>query len=139
MTQLILDVSGQNLALPEAIKGTYSAHEEEQSQNLVMIPGNMVKELRGRVWIITYQYGYFGTEDKEKFIAACRKGSAEPITCAFLVQENNEMKTSQFFVTSYNRPKFMWSRRVAEEDGTLSSVPMWGDFSVELREVDPHD
>ena len=139
MTQLVLDVAGQGLALPESIKGTYTVQEEELSQDLTMIPGNMVKELRGKVWVITYQYGYFNTEDKDRFIVACRKGSSEPIICTFLVPERNQTLTSEFFVTSYTRPKFMWSRRVAGEDGTLTPTPLWGDFSVELREVDPHD
>ena len=134
MNQLVLDVAGQGLALPESIKGTYTVQEEELSQDLVMIPGNMVKELRGNVWVITYQYGYFNTEDKDRFIAACRKGSSEPIICTFLVPESNQTLTSEFFVTNYTRPKFMWS---TAEDGTAS--PLWGDFSVELREVDPHD
>lgn len=139
MTQLVLDVAGQGLALPESIKGTYTVDEEELSQSLVMIAGNMVKELRGKVWVITYQHGYFNTADKDRFIAACKKGSSEPIICTFLVPESNQTLTSEFFVTSYARPKFMWSRRVADDDGELTPTPMWGDFSVELREVDPHD
>lgn len=134
MTQLVLDVAGQGLALPESIKDTYTVQEEELSQDLVMIPGNMVKELRGKVWVITYQYGYFNTADKDRFIAACVKGSREPIICTFLVPDTNQTLSSEFFVTAYTRPKFMWSRTV---DG--STEPLWGDFSVELREVDPHD
>lgn len=139
MNQLVLDVAGQALALPEAIKGTYTAQEEELTQDLTMIPGNMVKELRGKVWVITYQYGYLNDTDKDRFIAACTKGAREPIICTFLIQDSNQTLTSEFFVTSYSRPKFMWSRRTANETGTLEAVPMWGDFSVELREVDPHD
>ena len=139
MTQLVLDVAGQGLALPESIKGTYTAQEEELTQDLTMIPGNMVKELRGKVWVITYQYGYFNTADKDRFIAACVKGAREPIICTFLVPDTNQTLSSEFFVTSYTRPKFMWSRRAANDEGALEAVPMWGDFSVELREVDPHD
>ena len=138
MTQLVLDVAGQGLALPESIKGTYTVDEEELSQSLVMIAGNMVKELNGKVWVITYQHGYFNTADKDRFIAACKKGSAQPIICTFLVPDTNQTLQSEFFVTSYTRPKFMWSRSV--QDGESTTVePLWGDFSVELREVDPHD
>ena len=139
MTQLVLDVAGQGLALPESIKGTYTVQEEELTQDLTMIPGNMVKELRGKVWVITYQYGYFNTADKDRFISACVKGAREPIICTFLVPDTNQTLSSELFVTSYTRPKFMWSRRAANDEGTLEAVPMWGDFSVELREVDPHD
>lgn len=139
MTQLVLDVAGQGLALPESIKGTYTVDEEELSQSLVMIAGNMVKELRGKVWVITYQHGYFNTADKDRFIAACKKGSSEPIICTFLVPDSNQTLTSEFFVTAYTRPKFMWSRQAENDSGTLEATPLWGDFSVELREVNPHD
>lgn len=138
MTQLVLDVAGQGLALPESIKDGYQIQEEELTQDLVMIAGNMVKELRGKVWTITYQYGYFNSADKDRFISACVKGAREPIICTFLVPDTNQTLSSEFFVTNYTRPKFMWSHTVQGESGAAVE-PLWGDFTVELREVDPHD
>lgn len=134
MTQLILDVGGYAVALPESQKNGYSVDEETLTQDLVMIPGNMVKEIRGDVWVISYQYGYFNDADKDRVISACKKGQKEPIICTFLVPDSNETFTSNFFVTSFTRPKFMWSR---SKDNEI--VPLWGDFNVSLREVDPHD
>ena len=134
MTQLVLDVGGYAIALPESQKQGYTVDEETLSQDLIMIPGNMVKEIRGDVWVITYQYGYFNDTDKDRVIAACKKGKKEPILCTFLIPESNKTITSTFFVTSFTRPRFMWSRNAKGE-----TVPMWGDFNVSLREVDPHD
>jgi hypothetical protein len=100
-----------------------------------MLPGNMVKEVRGTIWKGTYQYGYFTEEMKNKVIAACKKGRTEPITCAFLPPDSSQLQTAEFFVTSYTPPKFRWS--AADKNG--ETVPMWADFALELREVEPHD
>lgn len=134
MTQLILDVGGYAIALPETRRESYVVDEEALSRDLVMIPGNMVKELRGDVWVIEYQYGYFNATDKDRVIAACKKGRREPIICTFLVPDGNQTLTSTFFVTAYTRPRFYWSR-----DDKEATVPVWGGFTVSLREVDPHD
>lgn len=130
MNQLILDTGGYSILLPESQNGGYTAYEEPLSVDLVMLPGNMVRELRGTVWRVNYQYGYFTDEEKNNLLAACKKGRNEPILCAFLPPNSTEMISSEFFVTAFSSPKFMWSRE---------GKPMWGDFSVELREVTPHD
>lgn len=138
MTQLILDTAGYAIALPESIKGGYSAYEEDLTVDLTMIPGNMIKEVRGSVWHVNYQYGWFNDEDRARVIAACRKGRKEPIICSFLPPESEEMISSEFFVTAFSEPKFQWSRLKGSGDSE-QIVPMWADFSVELREVEPHD
>ena len=134
MLQLILDANGYAIALPESQKGGYTAYEEDLTVDLVMIPGNMVKEVRGTIWIINYQYGYLTDEMKNQVIAACKKGRKEPIICSFLSPNNEALITSEFFVTSFTFPKFMWSNANGDD-----AIPMWGDFSMTLREVDPHD
>lgn len=134
MTQLILDVGGYAVALPESQRGGYTVDEETLTQDLIMIPGNMVKEIRGDVWVIEYQYGYLNDDEKNRFVSACKKGRKEPIICTFLIPETDETINANFFVTAFTRPKFMWSRT---SNGNV--VPLWGDFSVSLREVDPHD
>lgn len=127
MTQLIID----SVQLPESQKGGYTVTKEPLSRNVEMISGRMVRELRGNIWQISYQYGYFSDELKNQVLAACEKGKMQPITCGFLPQESaEELSYSDFFVTSVTRPKFMWSS---------NDKPMWGDFAVELREVRPHD
>lgn len=135
MTQLILDVGENAIAMPESIKGGYTAYEDVKTVDLEMIPGNMVKEVRGIVWRVSYQYGYFTTEMKNRVLAACKKGRVEPIICAFLPPDGTELINSEFFVTDFTPPKFMWSA----QDKSGDTVPMWADFSLELREVEPHD
>lgn len=127
MTQLILD----GIELPESIRGGYSVVKEPLSRNVEMVSGRMVRELRGNVWRITYQHGYFDDETKNLILAACERGKNNPISCGFLTQESaGELTYSDFFVVSVTRPRFMWSS---------NGRPLWGDFGVELREVRPHD
>lgn len=117
------------IALPESQKGGYIAYEEDLSVQIPMIAGNLVCELAGVVWRISYQYGWFNDADRQRVLSACRHGKREPILCTFLPPDGEETITSRFFVTSFRDPKFMWS---------AEGHPVWGDFSVELREVRPH-
>lgn len=140
MTQLILDAAGLAVQLPESKDGGYTAQKNTLSVDVQMISGRTVRERRGSVWVISYQYGFFDTEMKNKVIAACEKGQTGAITCGFLPQDADDgtLTYRDFFVTSFTRPKFMWSR-AETQDGKEVSVPLWADFSVELREVTPHD
>lgn len=132
MTQLILN----DIVLPESVKGGYKVELIPLSVDVEMVTGRLIRELRGNVWQISYQYGYFDDETKNKVIEACELGRSVPISCGFLTQESaNELKYSNFFVTSFTRPKFMWSRNKPE----VGAVPLWGDFRIELREVSPSD
>ena len=130
MTQLILDTTENNFVLPETMRGAYNIREVDLGTNIEMISGRTVKEIRGRAWEISYQYGYFADMDKDVFIAACKKGVGTPISCSFLVPESNSVLTSEFWVTSFTCPKFMWSSE---------GKALWGDYTVTLREVRPHD
>lgn len=134
-TQLILDTSGAAVVLPESRKGGYKPQFTPLSEDVEMISGRMVKELRGNVWVLNYQYNYFTTEMKNRVIAACEKGKREPITCAFLRPDSDgALSYSRFFVTSFKYPEFYWGKKVRDV-----SVPLWGKFSLTLREVKPSD
>lgn len=135
MTQLILDSGESAVTLPESQKGGYRAWKDSLSQDVTMVSGRLVREVRGNIWRLAYQYGFFNDELKKKVIAACEKGRGRPIQCGFLAPDSSgELTHSMFFVTSFTYPKFMWSRN--SEGGP---VALWADFSVELREVTPHD
>ena len=137
MIQLILDVDGAAISMPESQNGGYTIKEETLSESIQMISGRTVREYRGKVWVASYQYGYFNDADMKRVVAACEKGMKQSITCCVLTHESNELVTSKFIVTSFERPKFMWSR-IITESGEEKTVPMWADFSVSLREVKPH-
>lgn len=137
MIQIILDVGGNDVSLPESKNGGYTIKEETLSESLQMISGRTVREYRGKVWVASYQYGYFNEADMKRVVAACEKGMKQSITCCVLTHESSELVTSKFIVTSFERPKFMWSR-IVTESGEEKPVPMWADFSVSIREVKPH-
>ena len=137
MTQLILDIGGESLIMPESQKNGYIVHEEPLVQSIDMISGRRIREYRGMVWTVTYQYGYLSDDDRIKFLNICRKGTTSTIDCNILIPTTDEMVTSTFMVTSYREPKFAWGR-IIMEDGQAKTVPLWGDYSIELREVKPH-
>lgn len=137
MIQMILDVGGGSITLPESKNGGYTIKEETLSESIQMISGRTVREYRGKVWVASYQYGYFNDDEMKRVVAACEKGMKQSITCCVLTHESNELVTSKFIVTSFERPKFMWSR-IITESGVEKTIPMWADFSVNLREVKPH-
>lgn len=127
MTQLIID----GVQLPESRNGGYVIQKEQLGTDVVMISGRIVRESRGSVWRIKYQYGYFKPDQMNEVIAACEKGRKEPILCGYLPQDSTgALSYGNFVVTKFNRPRFFWSRQ---------GNPMWGDFSVELREEKPSD
>ena len=86
MTELILDANGMAVVLPESRDGGYNVQNIPLSVDVQMISGRTARELRGNVWQVSYQYGYFDAEMKNKVIAACEKGTREPIICGFLPQ-----------------------------------------------------
>lgn len=127
MVQLILDVGGYEITLPESHKGGYSVRKEPLATTVQMISGRTIKEVRGNVWAVSYQYGFFKQEELAQLMAVCDKGMSEPIICSFLPQESaEEMTTERFWVDSYERPKFMWSHE---------GQPLWADFTVNLLGV----
>jgi len=138
MTQLVLDVSGNAIYLPESQKRGYRAWVEDGGVEVEMISRRTVRELRGSIWRVTYQYGWFDDADRARVLESCEKGRRTPIECLFLPPHGNELLSGSFFVTSITYPTFKWSRLVPGF-GEDVSVPMWANFGVELREVRPHD
>ena len=132
MTQLVLDIGGAGLVLPESRKGGYSITEQPLSDELEMASGRMVRELRGLIYRIVYQYGYLSDGDRALFLQACETGWRKPIRCRFLLP-TGQMGEDNFFVTEFTWPKFLWSRRIGTEEKAV-----WGDFRVELREAETH-
>lgn len=136
MTQIILDVTGSAIYLPES-RG-YRAWKEDGGAEVEMISRRLVRELRGNVWRVTYQHGWFNDATRPLVLDCCVRGKKHPIDCAILPPDSNEMITSSFFVVDYTSPTFYWSR-VVTEDGEEKTVPMWANFAIELREVRAHD
>lgn len=130
MIQLILDVEGEYIELPESEK-KYAVNEEVLYSDQTMISGRLTREIRGSVWNISYQYGYFTETDREALLRVLKKGVRQPISCAFArPDDSTELEISEFFVTSISWPRYVFSR---------NGIPVWLDISFSLREVNPHD
>lgn len=137
ITQLIIDVDGSPVQLPQS--KAYAATKSLKSVDVEMITGRMTREVRGEVWEISYQYGYFSDEVKNAILTALEKGKRQPITCGFLTQESTGALTySSFFVTGVSRPQMHHAKRKLI-DGSLVEVPIWANLAFSLREVEPSD
>lgn len=124
MTQLIIN----GIALPEASGGKYQCYEGTLSEQIEMISGRMVTEVRGHVWNIEYAYDYMGNELTRRLLAALRSGTA--MTVKYLPDNSDELEESTFLCEDLTPPTFAFSR---------SGKPFWHDIKFKLREVRPHD
>lgn len=124
MTQLIIN----GIVLPETSGGKYKCYEGTLSDQIEMISGRVVTEVRGHVQYIEYSYDYMGNDLVRKLLSALRAGTA--LTVKYLPDSGDDMKTSTFVCEDLTPPVFAFSR---------SGKPYWHDISFTLREVRPHD
>lgn len=61
MIQLILDVGGVGLAMPESQKGGYDIQTSPFMEEVQMISGRLTREYRGEVWTFSHRYGILTT------------------------------------------------------------------------------
>lgn len=124
MTQLIIN----GIVLPETSGGKYKCYEGTLSDQIEMISGRVVTEVRGHVQYIEYSYDYMGNELVRQLLSALRAGTA--LTVKYLPDSGDDMKTSTFICEDLTPPVFAFSR---------SGKPYWHDITFTLREVRPHD
>lgn len=125
MTQLILN---GGIALPEVSRDQYKCYPATLSQQVEMISGRLVEEVRGHVQMIEYAYDFMGNDLMRQVLAVLRSGQSFP--AAYLPDEGNQLVSSVFLCTSITQPSFAFSRR---------GIPYWHNFAFTLREVKPHD
>ena len=124
MTQLVIN----GIVLPETSGGKYKCYEGTLSDQIEMISGRVVTEVRGHVQYIEYSYDYMGNELVRQLLSALRAGTA--LTVKYLPDNGDDMKTSTFICEDLTPPVFAFSR---------SGKPYWHDIAFTLREVRPHD
>lgn len=124
MVQLIIN----GIELPETSRDKYSCYPETLGQQIDMISGRRVTEVRGTVQKISYAYDYMGDALMRKVLAVIRSGRSFEVS--YLPDDSDEMKTSVFLTESCTNPTFAFSR---------SGTPYWHNFDFVLREVTPHD
>ena len=120
---LIID----EILVPEPDFDGYHAWEDTLREQIPMISGRLVEEVRGKVWRINYTSSRMSDSETRRLLAALRaKGSK---TVAFLPDNGDELIISTFLVESLTPPV------LAFFDGT---EPVWKGLGFTLREVKPH-
>ena len=124
MTQLIID----GIYLPETSRDKYRCYPAQLGEQVDMISGRRVLEVRGQVQVIEYEYDYMGNELMRQVNAVLRSGQA--FTAAYLPDGGDSRVVSTFLTESFPQPAFAFSR---------GGKPYWHNVAFTLREVQPHD
>lgn len=124
MTQLIIE----DIYLPETTRNKYACYPELLVEQITMVSGRVVSEVRGTVQKIRYSYDYMGDALCRKLLAVLRSGN--PFTAVYLPDDGDEMVSSRFIVESLTNPTFAFSK---------GGKPYWHNIAFTLREVEPHD
>ena len=123
--QLIIN----QILLPTQTHDRYRCYSTKLSEQLTMIAGNMVEEIRpGQVQLIEYTCDAMDHQTYQNLLAALRSNG--PLDVAYLPDDGAELVVSKFLVTSFEPPSLSFF------EGT---TPVWHNLSFTLREVNPHD
>ena len=125
MTQLIL---ANSIYLPETSHDKYKCYPAQLGEQVDMISGRRVLEVRGQVQMIEYEYDYMGNELMRQVNSVLRSGQS--FTAAYLPDGGDSRVVSTFLTESFPQPAFAFSR---------GGKPYWHNVAFTLREVQPHD
>jgi len=121
--QLIIN----GILLPTTTRDRYQCYEETLREQIQMISGRMVEEVRGKVQKISYSYDYMGDDLCRQVLAELRSKSVKLVN--YLPDSGNELLNSTFLVESLTPPTLAFFR---------GGVAKWHNLSFTLREVRPH-
>lgn len=121
--QLIID----GVALPSTTRDRYQCYPEKLNEQIEMISGRMVEEVRGTVQRIVYSYDDMGDSMCREVLAVLRKRGVK--TVSYLPDEGDRLVTSTFLVTSLTPPTLAFYS---------NGKPRWHNLAFALREVTPH-
>lgn len=124
MTQLIIE----GVALPEVKLGAYTAVRQPLLQDVDMISGRRVTELRGSVWHLDYSIEYLSVEMYRALMSALRKHT--DLQVFFLPNNSDDLAAGVFLVETAPAPSFACS---------VDGAGVWTNVSFSLREVRPSD
>lgn len=112
--------------MPQTSNDKYKSYPAKLTEQVEMVSGRLVTEIRGTVQTIEYAYDYMPDAQYKALLAALRANP--PITVTYLPDDGEDMKTSDFIVTSYPTPTFAFAK---------GDKPYWHGISFALREVKP--
>ena len=124
MTQLIV---ANNIYLPETSRDKYKCYPAQLGVQVDMISGRRVLEVRGWVYIVSYQYDYMGNDLMRQVNAVLRSGKSFP--AAVLPDNADQLVVSTFLTQDFPVPTYAFSRL---------GKPYWHNVTFTLREVRPH-
>lgn len=124
MTQLIIN---NTIYLPETSRGNYRCYPQLLTQQIEMISGRVVQEVRGTVQIIEYSYDYMGNDLMRQLNTVLRSGQSFPV--AYLPDSGDSLVVSTFLTVDFPVPEYAFSR---------GGSPFWHNVAFQLREVSPH-
>jgi hypothetical protein len=116
------------VTLPKTSGDKYRCYPTKLTEQLEMISGRVVTEIRGTVQVIEYAYDYMPDSQYKALLTALR--SNPPLTVTYLPDDSSDMRTSDFIVTSYPTPTFAFAK---------GNKPYWHNVAFSMREVKPHD
>ena len=114
--------------LPQTSNDRYACWEDLLGEQITMISGRVVFEVRGKVWRARYSYGVLDDETCRAALAVLRSG--KPFQAAVLPDNGGAMVASTFMTESLTPPSF------AFRDGDKA---VWHGLAFQIREVAPHD
>lgn len=123
MTQLIFN----GIYLPKATRDRYWAHEEILGEDIEMISGRLVTEIRGVVYKVHYEFDKLPDEVWRAIRPALKR--KEAVTCSFLTDDSDELITAAMKCTEMQDPTFAFE---------FGGRAMWHNIAFTLREVRPH-
>lgn len=115
------------IALPFTSRDKYSCPEVILKEQISMISGRMVEEVRGKVYNPSYSYDYMGNDLCRRVLTALR--SRGPLQCAVLPDHGTDLVTGLYLLESLTPPTVAFSR---------GSEIFWHNLAFTLREVKPH-
>lgn len=124
MTQLIIN---NTIYLPETSRNNYRCYPQLLTQQIEMISGRVVQEVRGTVQIIEYSYDYMGNDLMRQLNTVLRSGQSFPV--AYLPDSGDSLVVSTFLTVDFPVPEYAFSR---------GGSPFWHNVAFQLREVSPH-
>jgi hypothetical protein len=123
MTQLIIN----SAVLPQTSHDKYKCYPQDLTEQIEMVSGRCVQEVRGTVQIVEWSYDKMTDEAYKAILSALRGGEA---SVTYLPDDSDTMRTSKFICTEYPAPTFAFSH-----DGKA----VWHNVAFKLREARPHD
>ena len=124
MIQLIIN----GIYLPQTSNDKYSSRPKQLGEQIEMISGRIVTEVRGTVQIITYSYDKMPDDTYRALLAALRSETAIPV--AYLPDDSDTLATGNFICTEKPTPTFAFAK---------NGGAVWHNVTFTLREVRPHD